>query len=66
MEPDDYKKYNTSYTWSQPLVWSEPLNSDPVANELERLDRLEAAVQMRNTDWVVDYCRDLWRNNKTN
>ena len=65
MEPDGYKKRNISYSWQQPFYWSN-VRKDPVSIELERMDRLEAVVQLRNTDWVVDYCRDLWRNNKTN
>lgn len=37
------------------------LERQAVNAELERLDRLEEVVKIRDTAWVADYCRDLMK-----
>ena len=60
---DDFKKWQ--YSFRLQLKQTQPYAFqyiDPVKLELERLDRLENVVNMRDTSWVEDYCKTLIAN----
>jgi len=60
---DDFKKWQYSFRIQmkqyQPFFHNFDKKPDPVKLELERLDRLENVVNMRDTKWVEDYCKSL-------
>jgi len=62
---DDFKKWQYGFSLKiqhmQPFYHNTDKKPDPVKLELERLDRLENVVNMRDTKWVEDLCAELQR-----
>ena len=60
---DDFKKWQYSFKlqMKQPFYHNFDKKPDAVKQELERMDRLEHVVNMRDTTWVEEYCAALQR-----
>ena len=62
---DDFKKWQYGFRLKiqhmQPFYHNLDQKPDPVKLELERLDRLENVVNMRDTKWVEELCVALQR-----
>ena len=60
---DDFRKWQYSFKLQiqQQPYYHSTQKLDPVKLELERMDKLENVVNIRDTKWVEEYCNNLLR-----